>query len=166
MKPTRCIAIVAAVALGLTGLYAQDKPPAKEAGEQVLDQEQLEKQFEETMSGASLVGYFTTDGKEQNQGLKEEKYQLKVVEKLDEKDLWKFEYVYGEGGKALPLVLHVKWAGDTPVITLTDSGVPGFGTFSARVLFFRGQYAGTWSAPDHGGKLFGHVVPANEQAGK
>ena len=56
--------------------------------------------------------------------------------------------------------LEVKWAGDTPVITLTDLAIPGLGTFTARVLFYRGEYCGTWSAVDHGGTLFGKIQPA------
>lgn len=133
---------------------APDSPPLGAT----VDQAALQEQFAETMTGATLVGYFTTDGREAEEGLEEEKYQLKTVKKLDDGDYWLFEYVYGEDGPPLPLKLQIKWAGDTPVITLTDAGVPGFGTFSARVLFFRGEYAGTWSASDHGGKLFGRVV--------
>ncbi len=55
------------------------------------------------------------------------------------------------------LPLTVKWAGDTPVITLTDMMVPGLGTYTARVLFHRGRYAGTWSASDHGGEMWGRI---------
>jgi hypothetical protein len=74
-------------------------------------------------------------------------------------DLWRFDtrIVYGDHDVTLPLPLTVKWAGDTPVITLTDTGIPGLGTYTARVLIYRGQYAGTWSAGDHGGQLYGRI---------
>ena len=59
----------------------------------------------------------------------------------------------------LPVTVHVKWAGDTPVIELTDESVMGMGTFTARVVIYRGHYAGMWSnAKGHGGQMFGDVV--------
>ncbi|HWB14732.1 MAG TPA: DUF1080 domain-containing protein [Pirellulales bacterium] len=141
---------------------ADDTPEAKPAAEKTAapDRDTLIKQFEKSMSGATLVGFFTVDGQEAKNGLKEEKYHLKSVKKLKHGDFWQFEYAYGPGGKTISLPLEVKWAGDTPVITLTDVLVPGVGTFTARVLFYRNEYAGTWSASDHGGRLFGKVVPA------
>ena len=137
-----------------------DEPAAQPAA--VPDRAKLIKDFEAAMSGATLIGYFTTDGQEQRGGLKEEKYLLKSVKKLPNGDFWLFEYQYGKNGNAIPLPLEVKWAGDTPVITLTDLKIPNVGTFTARVLFYRNEYAGTWSASDHGGKLFGKIVKAGE----
>lgn len=137
---------------------AEDRPAAKEASS---DREALIKKFEETMTGATLVGYFTTNGKE-GDGLKEEKYRLKAVRKVERGDFWRFEWQYGGKDQAIGLELEVKWAGDTPVITMTDFLIPGMGKFTARVLFYRDEYAGTWSAGDHGGKLFGKIVPAGD----
>jgi hypothetical protein len=56
----------------------------------------------------------------------------------------------------------VKWAGDTPVVTVTDVLVPGIGTFTARVLFYKDQYAGTWRGDDHGGQMYGRIVKHEE----
>ena len=93
--------------------------------------------------------------------LKEDRYTLGQVKKL-QGDLWLIEarIQYGEHDVTVPLALKVKWAGDTPVITLTDFTVPGMGTFTARVLFYRGQYAGTWRHGEHGGEMFGKILPA------
>ena len=67
----------------------------------------------------------------------------------------------------VPLPLTVKWAGDTPVITLTDLAIPGLGHLYRAVLIYRGQYAGTWSAGDHGGELWGHIEkPAGSEPDK
>jgi hypothetical protein len=129
----------------------------------VLDRAALEKKFEQDMTGVYLKGFFTLLGREQKQGLKEEKYTISSVKKI-EGDKWEFNVriQYGQHDVALPaMALDVKWAGDTPVITVTDFLVPGLGTFTARVLIYRGQYAGTWEGgkePDgsiHGGNLFG-----------
>jgi hypothetical protein len=70
--------------------------------------------------------------------------------------------------------LPVKFAGDTPVISVTNLGFPGFGSFTARVVIYNGTYAGTWAsvppanggragAAPHGGMMFGKVVK-NEPA--
>ncbi len=114
----------------------------------------LEKQFQETLSGATLVGHSSGQGP----GSSEERYTIQKVSKVGG-DTWLFNarIQYGTHDVTLPLPLTVKWAGDTPVITLTDFGVPGMGTFTARVLIYRNQYAGTWSGKNHGGQLFGRI---------
>ena len=145
-------------------LQAAEKPPARSQPEAQLatsktDQAALEKQFAESLSGATLVGHFTQGSQEKGAELKEERYTLSKVSKLRD-DYWLFQtrIQYGEHDLALPLALQVKWAGDTPVITLTDLIVPSLGKFTARVVIYRDQYAGTWSGGDHGGHLFGKVV--------
>ncbi|MEX2120756.1 MAG: hypothetical protein WD847_14290 [Pirellulales bacterium] len=168
------VIVLLAACLGLAvlaGMRAHAQPPKDEPAQPEtdqpatpppaapVDQAELEREFEETMSGSRLVGYFTTDGQEEEKGLKEESYRLKKVQKLERGDYWLFEFQYGgENAPTIPLTLQMKWAGDTPMITLTDAVVPVLGTYSARVLFYRGEYAGTWSAPDHAGKLFGRIV--------
>lgn len=139
---------------------AEAAKPAEPMPAAPLDKAKLIEEFEKSISEATLVGYFTTTGKE-DAGMKAERYLLGKVKKLrGDNDRWVFNYQYGAEGPNIPLPLEIKWAGDTPVITLTDMAIPGVGTFSARVLFYRGEYAGTWSAGDHGGQLFGKVEPA------
>lgn len=159
MKSAWTLAIVC-LGIAVLPLLAADESAEKN---NVPDRETLIKQFEESMSGATLVGYFTINGQEATMGLKEEKYRLKSVKKLKKDDYWQFEYQHGNSDKTTKLPVEIKWAGDTPVITLTDVLVPGAGTFTARVLFYRNEYAGTWSASDHGGRLFGKVVKEDEQ---
>ena len=133
--------------------------PAADAAAAELEQSTLEKQFAESLSGATLVGHFTNGSQEKRTELKEERYTLSKVSKL-RGDYWLFQtrIQYGDHDLTLPLTLQVKWAGDTPVITLTDVMVPPLGKFTARVVVYRNQYAGTWSGGDHGGHLFGKVV--------
>lgn len=135
-------------------------PPAATPQPAVPDQATLDKQFEEALSGAVLDGAFTLTGRD-NQTPKTEKYTIAKVTKL-QNDYWLFQarIQYGDHDVTVPLPLQVKWAGDTPVITLTDMMIPGLGTYTARVVIYRGQYAGTWSGADHGGHLFGRVVKA------
>ena len=116
-----------------------------------------EKKFQEMMSGVTLVGHSTRANKEGVGG--EERYVIDKVSKLAG-DTWVIQarIKYGSHDLPVPVPVTIKWAGDTPVITLTDLAIPGLGTYTARVLLYRGQYAGTWSAKDHGGEMFGKIV--------
>ncbi|MDB5336288.1 MAG: hypothetical protein JWN70_1907 [Planctomycetaceae bacterium] len=136
---------------------AEPKPAAK------LDQAELEKEFEKTMSGSVLVGRFTVVGKE-NEEPKEERYTITKVKKQDDGE-WIFlvRIQYGKNDNQVPLKLKVEWAGDTPVITLTDLTIPGMGTFTSRVLIYRGWYAGTWQHGKVGGHLFGRIEKLTEE---
>jgi hypothetical protein len=58
----------------------------------------------------------------------------------------------------VPVPVKVLWAEDTPMISLTDAAIPGLGTFSARIVFFRDRYAGMWSHDEVGGSQFGRIV--------
>ncbi len=109
------------------------------------------------MTDAVMAGRFTTDGDDHPP--KEDRYAIKSVKKL-QGDLWLFNAQIQYSGRNLtvPLILPVKWAGDTPVITVTNVGIPGMGTYTARVLIYEDRYAGTWSASArHGGTLFGRI---------
>jgi hypothetical protein len=139
---------------------AQQQPTPTPTTKPIPSREELEKQFAESLSGSTLVGNFTVTGIKSDQPLKEDKYTLVKVSKLKNGDYWSFiaRVQYGERDVQVPMALEVKWAGDTPVITLTDLAIPGLGTYTARVLFYRDQYAGTWSGTGHGGQMFGRIV--------
>jgi hypothetical protein len=116
-----------------------------------------EKQFEQMMTGAVLVGHSTLDGKDALSG--EERYSIDHVSKLAG-DVWMFQSRMKLEGHEIPLPIPVtiKWAGDTPVIEVTDMSIPGMGSYTARVVLYRDRYAGTWSGQNHGGQLFGAIV--------
>ena len=119
-------------------------------------QQELEKQFQESMTGVVLKGHFTLNGRE---GLREETYTVEKVTKMPG-DYWVFHARIQYGGKdvTVPVPVKLLWAGDTPVVSLTDATIPGLGTFTARVLFYRDEYIGTWSSGTHGGQQFGRIV--------
>jgi hypothetical protein len=116
----------------------------------------LEKDFQDSMAGVVLQGQSTRDG---SPGLSDDKYTIEKVVKTGD-DQWTVFASLEMRGQTMtvPLPLQVKWAGDTPVITLTDQAFPGMGTYTARVVVYRGQYAGTWSSSHGGGKVFGRIV--------
>lgn len=120
------------------------------------DQTELERRFEELLSGATLEGRFSVDGREE---LSRDTYAISKVSKVSG-DTWLFQarVQYGSHDVTVPIPLTVKWAGDTPMITLTDLAIPGLGTYTARVLFHGNRYAGTWSGKTAGGEMFGKIV--------
>ena len=126
--------------------------PATEA-----EQEAREEAFRQSMSGVALEGFFTVgDGAE----LREERYEIAKVSKLGG-GIWVIQarIQYGSHDVTVPVPVRMEWAGDTPVLSLTEVAIPGLGTFTARVLFYDGQYVGVWRHGEGGGLHFGQIVP-------
>ncbi len=124
----------------------------------------LHAKFKKLLTGAKLTGQFTVDGKPLSE-LQEESYEIEKVEKLADGDLWAItaRIKYGKHDLTVPVPLAVKWAGTTPILTLDDLTIPGFGTFSARVVLHKDKYAGTWQHDAVGGHLFGMIQLAEEK---
>ncbi len=116
-----------------------------------------DKKFEEMMEGVTLVGRSSQLASDKISS--EERYVIEGVSKLSG-DTWFFRTRFQYEGHDIPLPIPVtiKWAGDTPVITLTDLSIPGIGSYTARVVLYRDQYAGTWSGKSGGGQIFGKIV--------
>jgi len=141
-------------------ICAADDKPAEAANAEATgkpDRATLEKELEKQLSGCVFVGRFTVVGKE-DQAPKEERYTITKVKKQDNgKWIFVARIQYGKHDVQVPMELDVEWAGDTPVITLTDLTIPGLGTFTSRVLVYRGWYSGTWLHGEVGGHLFGRI---------
>jgi len=110
------------------------------------------------LSGVTLKGRFTSDRKD-TAPAHEDQYDIQSVTKVLG-DYWLFQVriKYGNHDRTLPLPLRVVWAGDTPVITLDNMTVPGFGAFTARVMIFEGRYTGIWDGAGHGGVMVGTIT--------
>lgn len=122
-----------------------------------VNESERNRAFTESMSGVTLIGHSTLLN---HAGLsEEERYCIEKVSHLTG-DTWLFQTRLNLEGHdiPIPIPLSVMWAGDTPVITLTDLSIPGVGTYTARVVLYRDQYAGTWSGKNAGGQLFGKIV--------
>ncbi len=131
--------------------------------------EELIAKLAKDLTGVKLVGKFTVTGRGEMTP-KEEEYTITSATKLDDADqpdLWliKARVKYGKTDGTFPIPLLIKWAGDTPVITLTDLEIPGLGKFSSRVVIYEGRYAGTWQHGDVGGHLFGVLKRDEEKPG-
>ena len=117
----------------------------------------LERQFTDRMNGATLVGRFTVAGRE-DRPASPDRYEIASVEKVGGSD-WRFNahLRYATIDVTLPIVVTMLWAGDTPIITMTDVTIPALGTFTARVFFYGDRYAGTWQHGGVGGHMFGRI---------
>jgi hypothetical protein len=158
-------ALLLIVPLSALSAFAQEDETLVFLQAKELDRTKLEAAFAKKMTGATLVGSFTVDGKTDGKAPKAERYELGDVKKI-KGDTWLFtaKMKYGKRDVkiAIPLMLTVKWAGDTPVITMTDFGIPGMGTFTARVLFYGDRYVGTWQHGKVGGHMFGKIERAKK----
>ena len=148
--------------LALSGLAVDGRahqPQSERTAQEATDPQVQFDKFKKTLSNVTLVGRFTVTGQD-DVAPKAEKYTIRSVKKTDHGDYWLFHtrIQYGDQDVTLPLPLEVKWAGGTPMITLTDLMIPGLGTFSARVVIHDNKYAGTWRHGDVGGHMFGNIV--------
>lgn len=117
----------------------------------------VESAFAERMSNVALVGTFTTDGSE-DRPRSPDRYEITSVEKVGD-GLWRFNAdmdCCGVNGP-IPIVLPVRWVGDTPMIMMTDTSIPGVGTFTVRLFFYEDRYAGTWQHGEIGGHMSGRI---------
>jgi hypothetical protein len=147
MKRILLVLAILAVALGLY-LYLGRPATPSEA--------ERNRAFAESMTGVTLAGQSTRLGRDGVFG--PERYHIQGVTHVSG-DMWLLRARWDYHGTEItvPIPLAIQWAGDTPVITLTDLAIPGVGTYTARVVLYRGQYAGTWSGKDGGGQLFGKI---------
>lgn len=116
---------------------------------------QVEREFAERMRNVKLVGSFTVDGREPRPP-SADGYEIDSVEKVGE-DRWRFNARFGRINATIPIVVPLRFVGDTPVIMMTDTELPGVGTFTVRLFFHGDRYAGTWQHGDVGGQMSGRI---------
>jgi hypothetical protein len=115
-----------------------------------------EKRFHDMLADVTLEGFYTRGEKPE---LQSDRYVITRVTKIKD-ELWRFEARVQYNKKDLPIALPlpVKFAGDTPVISLTNFAIPGFGSYTARILIYENSYAGMWGDAKRGGIMFGRIV--------
>jgi hypothetical protein len=126
---------------------------------------EAEQAFVDQLAGHTMVGSFTIDGRN-GDAPKEERYEIGQVTKMQD-DLWTIEarMKYGKVDARVPVPVNVNWAGDTPMISVTNLTIPLVGSeFSARVLFYGDRYAGTWQHGKVGGHMFGRLEKTPAEA--
>lgn len=128
------------------------------------ERESLEKEFSDSMTNVVLDGSFTVNRAGETR-VRREKYTVESVSKVGG-DIWIFQarIQYGDHDVTVPVPVKLLWAGDTPVVSLTDATIPGLGTFTARVLFYRDSYAGFWQHGEVSGNQYGRILRGAEAA--
>jgi len=148
---SNCLRFVCCIALGAAFSTARaDESAEKETARNAA--------LEKSLSGAAMVGQFTVTG-QAPESPKTERYELASVKHV-QGEMWSFQARMRYGDTAMPLpplVLPIRWAGDTPVITVDNLAIPGLGSYTARVMIYQDHYAGFWTGKDHGGHLFGVI---------
>ena len=163
MKPMTRVMLVSLLAVAMPRV-ARSAAPAEPAARaepaaaaaHAEDRAAREKWFADLLDNVELVGSFTTDGKDQPP--REDRYTILKAAKGDGEN-WVITAKVGYKGMSVPVnfTVPVKWAGDTPMIHMTDQKLPGMGAFTVRLMFYGNHYAGTWSASDHGGLMWGRI---------
>ena len=109
-------------------------------------------------AGGQRDGASSAEGGGEPARQRSERYEIEKGVKRSA-DIWTFHarIQFGDTDVTLPVPVKLLWAGDTPVVSVTDLGLPGLGSYTARVLFYGDSYAGTWSGRNHGGSMFGRL---------
>ena len=166
MRPLNILLL--AVCLHTSVSLAQEAAVAgasQPAAKKLPSQEELFKTFAELLNKSVMVGTFTVDV-DTEQKLRSESYEISKVVKQPQGDYWNFlaRIKYGDHNVMVPIPVEVKWAGDTPVITVDNLTIPSLGTFDARVVISDNKYAGTWRHGKVGGLMFGHIEKQAEKS--
>ena len=143
--------------------HAQDEPErtAARANEKTEEAPAKDRddRFKEMMTNVILEGRWCLVEEDELTEEKEDSYRILSVMKAGG-DTWIIQarIEYGDRVATVPVPVQVKWAGETPVITLDKNDqVPQLGQYSARVVLHEGTYAGTWSGGDRKGLLHGII---------
>ena len=127
---------------------------------------ELERVFAERMQNVALEGHFTIEGRERRDG-NPELYEISRGHENSRETGGDSTSTSPMAMSTRPLlvVVPIVWAGDTPMVSITDFAIPGLGEeFGARVIFYDDRYAGTWDHGQYGGMMYG-TIRSMETAG-
>lgn len=145
--------VLLAIAVLASALACSSAPDAEERAA-------LEAEFEKSMENVVMEGFFTVTGRGDDGKLRPERYEVSKAVKVAG-DVWTIHarIQYGDHDFTAPVPVKLLWAGDTPVVSLTDVGLPGSdGSFTARVVFYKDHYSGMWWHGETGGNQFGRII--------
>ncbi|MBI5762008.1 MAG: hypothetical protein HZA51_00635 [Planctomycetes bacterium] len=162
-----------ALILTFTTTLPADEPTTQPATTKAEKRKALEREFQQMLENSILKGTWAMTGPEGLAGkaplseAREDKYTVAKVSKAGD-DYWivNARVQYADKDVTIPITVRVVWAGDTPVITLDKLSMPGLGTYSARVMIYRGFYCGTWFGANYGGIMSGQILKDESVAEK
>ncbi len=147
--------LLTAAILGLMNpLFAQDVPEENAPAELT----EAEQAFVDQLTKATLVGRFSIEGRD-DRTPQPERYAISSVKKTKGNNwIVQARITYGKYDLPVPVPVQVEWAGDTPVLQVTDLKIPLMGEgFTARVMFYKNRYAGSWYHGKVGGHMWGEI---------
>jgi len=162
LMKTTLLLTTAAIGLALRPERSRSRPEKERRARQTssgpgqpdkpkLTPEELEAKFKATLTKAILAGRWCSiqDGKLGPE--KEDKYTILGVTKVGG-DVWLLNarIQYGQKDFVAPVPVQVKWRATRRSSSWINAGLPGSGTYSARVLIHEKTYAGSWTGGDHG----------------
>ncbi|WP_417848307.1 hypothetical protein [Thalassoglobus sp.] len=147
--------IIAAMLWLASPLFAQDTASEKTPPVELSAAEQA---FVDQLTNATLVGRFSIQGRK-NMTPQAERYAITSVKKTGDNNwIVQARITYGKYDLPVPVPVQVEWAGDTPVLQVTDLKIPLMGEgFTARVMFYKDRYAGSWYHGKVGGHMWGDI---------
>jgi hypothetical protein len=146
---------------------ATGEEPAAPQSAPAAELNDLERAFVEQMTGAALVGVWSVDGREGKTPASERYAISKVVKLKDDHWIVQARVTFGDIDVPVPVPVKMHWAGDTPVLSVTDLAIPLIGSeFTARVMFYDGRYAATWQHGKVGGHMWGRIEKAGAEPAK
>ena len=149
------------MAAALAAVLASGSPLQAQSDDEA--RQERDAKFAALLEGARMEGKFNLNSASGESAAQVDLYSVSELRR-GEGDTWIFEYTmsYGQGPdgpkQTVPIPVRVEWAGDTPVLTMTDQTVEGLGTFTVRVMIHEERYAGTWSNGTVGGHMWGRIV--------
>ncbi|WP_437228084.1 hypothetical protein SH661x_000712 [Planctomicrobium sp. SH661] len=154
-----CLTALSILLLTTAVTSAQEKPATPLPPATIVDPlTPAEQEFVKLLTEATLVGKFSMD-LQPDAVPRSERYSIDTVRKVKD-DQWIIQsrMKVGQAELPIPVPVHVLWAGDTPMIQLTDLTIPLVGDgFTARVMFYGNRYAGTWQHGNIGGHMWGII---------
>ncbi|MBT5019270.1 hypothetical protein OAF42_03720 [Planctomicrobium sp.] len=153
----RYLLLLSVLCLFRSEAIAQDTAKAKPAEIKLNAAEQA---FVDQLTKATLVGRFSVESRP-DRNPQPERYTIESVRKTGG-DNWivQARITYGKYDLPVPVPVQVLWAGDTPILQVTNLKIPLMGEgFTARVMFYKNRYAGSW----YHGKVGGHMWGAIEK---
>jgi hypothetical protein len=120
----------------------------------------LEERFKMLFTNATLSGRWARrkDGVLGEERAGDNYTILSVVKRDGENWTVNAKMKYRDKELILPVPVRMKFAGDTAVLIVEDLGIPGGGTYTARLLIFERTYSGTWKDQRGGGMLYGTIA--------
>ncbi len=149
-----CVLVLLPLTISTSLLASQNEAKNKQKSDDP-ERIRLEKEFASKLLDVVLVGRYSITNAEGEKTSKPDRYEIVKVTKV-KNDYWVF-YYRRSPDLVLPIPLKVLWAGDTPMITMTNEAIPALGTFSVRLLFHGNHYAGTWQHGRVGGHMWGRI---------